>query len=91
MKALQSASYELKQKFPGSKRNVLFDDESTDLVLDFCLREGDPWRRMTARQARDRKKKSELKPGTGPNNFTLKDGELDGLLDSSVEETSNQE
>ena len=37
MKALQAVSYELKTKFPQARRNVLFDDEAQDLVLDFCL------------------------------------------------------
>ena len=58
MKALQSVSYDIKQKFPTSKRNVLFDDESMELVLDFCVREGESWRRMSAKQAKERKKKA---------------------------------
>ena len=57
MKSLQSISYEIKQKFPASRRNVLLDDEELDLVLDFCTGEGNSWRRMTSKQARERRKK----------------------------------
>ena len=37
MKALQAMSFEIKQKYPSARRNVLFDDESQDLVLDLSL------------------------------------------------------
>ena len=86
MKSLQSISYDLKQKYPGSRRNVLFDDESQDLVLDFCLREGEQWRRLTSKQAKDRKKKTSASatPGAGQSRFNLADDELDGLLDAGV-------
>ena len=47
MKALQAASYELKSKYPQARRNVLFDDETQDLVLDFCLGKGKDWKRIT--------------------------------------------
>ena len=40
MKALQAVSYEVKKKYPQARRNVLFDDETMDLVLDFCTSEG---------------------------------------------------
>ena len=35
-RVLQSIGYELKQKHPGLKRNVLFDDENKNLKLDVC-------------------------------------------------------
>ena len=53
MKALQSVSYDIKQRHHLARRNVLFEDESMELVLDFCLEEGGSWRRITAGQARD--------------------------------------
>lgn len=76
MGALQAVSYELRQKFPDSRRNVLFDDETKDLVLDFTT-DDKTWRRMTSQQARDRKKKQK----TGGGNFTLEADEIDAILD----------
>ena len=35
MKSLQSMAYEIRQKFPQSRTNVLFDDDALELVLDF--------------------------------------------------------
>ena len=78
MNSLQSASFEIRQKFPNSRRNVLFDDESMSLVLDFCTTEGGAWRRMTARQAKERKKKAGPKAGQ---TSALGDEEIDDLLD----------
>ena len=72
MKVLQSMSYDIKKKCPSAKRNVLYDDEVLDLALDFSLGEGKPWRRMTAAQARERRKRA------------LRDEELDTLLDESL-------
>ena len=83
MKALQSVSYELKTKFPEARRNVLFDDETMDLVLDFCTREGEPWKRLNSAQASARKKK---KPAESGSKSSLRDGELESLLDGSEEE-----
>ena len=82
MKALQAISFEVKKKYPTAKRNVLFDDETQDLVLDFSIAEEPPWRRMTSAQARDRKKKM---PGPGPENkLSLEDGEINRILDQST-------
>ena len=80
MSALQAVSYEIKQKFPGSRRNVLFDDDALDLVLDFSTAEGQTWRRMTSQQARDRKKKS-----ASTSKFALESEEIDALLDGGDE------
>ena len=62
MAALQSISYEIRQKFKDSRRNVLFNDETMELVLDFSVAEGRPWRCMTAAQAKERKKKNKRGP-----------------------------
>ena len=75
MAALQSVSYDVKQRYPASRRNVLFEDSSMELVLDFCTAEGQPWRQIMAGQARDRKKKV---PSGGRVNLSLDD--LDNLL-----------
>ena len=78
MSALQHVSYEIKQKFPEARRNVLFDDETMDLVLDFSTGEGRPWRRMSSQQARDRKKR---KPSTQGGRLTMEAEEIDNILD----------
>ena len=80
MKSLQAVSYEIKKKYPLARRNVLFDDETMDLVLDFCVAEGASWRRMTSAQAKERKKKI---PGPS-NKLPLEDNEIDRLLDTST-------
>ena len=76
MKALQSTSYDLKQRHPEAKRNVLYDDEAMELVLDFSLGEAKPWRRLTAQQAKMRKKG----PGQAGTNFKVGSDELDEIL-----------
>ena len=43
-RVLQTVGYELKQKNPALKRNVLFDDVNSDLKLDVCLSPDMPWR-----------------------------------------------
>ena len=78
MGALQSVSYELKQKYHGAKRNVLFDDSVMDLALDFCTEEGMPWRRMTSMQALERRKKNPGRTGK----LGLDAGEIEELLDT---------
>ena len=80
MKALQSASFEIKSRFGEARRNVLFDDETMDLVLDFSIGEGKPWKRMSSAQAIERKKR---RPSDGLNKVALRDGEIDDLLDSA--------
>ena len=78
MKALQSLSFNLKTKHPGTRRNILFDDEVLSLALDVSLGEGQPWRRVSAAQARTRMKKLSSKPGSSQ--FALGDNELDDIL-----------
>ena len=75
---LQSVGYELKQKNPGLKRNVLFDDEKKDLKLDVCLAPDMPWRTIFP----DGAKQSLAKMGKTPNTekSAISACELDGLL-----------
>ena len=80
MSALQSVSYEIKQRYAGARRNVLFDDSTMDLVLDFCTDEAKEWRRMTSEQAVERKKKTADKTGR----FSLGSREIDALLDGGT-------
>ena len=77
MKHLQQISYDIRTKYPDARRNVLYDDASLDLVLDFCLTDGQAWRRLTAAQARERLKKKRTVVGRE----TLGEAELDDILD----------
>ena len=51
-KALSNASYRLRQKFPGCRRNIKYDDECCNLVLDFRTNETTQWRTLRADEAR---------------------------------------
>ena len=82
LKALESVSFNLKQKNGKIKRSIKFDDDVQDLVLDF---NNDPdnngvWRRVTADQAK--KMKAKL-PGTGGRAKGITDQELDDLVSAS--------
>ena len=49
LKALESVSFALKKKHPNTRRNIKFDDERMDLVLDFCLEPSEDdarWRKI---------------------------------------------
>ena len=52
-KALNAASYKLKQRHKNCKRNIKYADEDFDLVLDFKTSENDRWRRLKPAQARE--------------------------------------
>ena len=76
LQSLHTLSYNIKQRHPDARRNVLFDDESMDLVLDVCLGDGEKWRRITLAQARAKAKK-------GPSDsdrLAVADEELDDIL-----------
>ena len=77
-RVLQSVGYELKQRNPGLKRNVLFDDDKKDLKLDICLAPDMPWRTIFP----DGAKQSLAKMGKTPNTekSAISACELDGLL-----------
>ena len=51
-KALEGVSYDLKQKHGGVKRNIRYDDEVMDLVLDFKIDEEAGWKRIRPQEAR---------------------------------------
>ena len=51
-KALNTASFKLKQKHSSCKRNIKYDDETLDLVLDFKLDEDANWKKLRPSQAR---------------------------------------
>ena len=80
LKALEAVSYGLKQKNPGVKRSIKFNDQEMDLVLDFNV---DPdgvevWRRVSASQAKVMKPKISKNKASG-----LTDDELTGMMDLS--------
>ena len=55
LKALESVSYNLKQKNPEIKRNIKFDDAEMDLILDFHTNpeaDGARWRKVRPAQAK---------------------------------------
>ena len=56
LRALESLSYMLKQSNPSLKRNVKFDDEVLDLVMDVRINESAPWRKIRPAQALEAKK-----------------------------------
>lgn len=51
-KALSRTSYQLKQRYPKCKRNIKYDDERSDLVLEFKTDDGSTWKRLRPDQAR---------------------------------------
>ena len=79
MADLQSVSYDIRRRFPEAKTNVLMDDSSHGLVLDFSV-DGKNWKRITSVQAKQRRKK---KPAN--DSFNLGDDELDNILDGESE------
>ena len=56
LRALESMSYLLKQSNPSLKRNIKYDDEVMDLVMDIKLNESTPWWKIRPEQAMDTKK-----------------------------------
>ena len=56
LRALESMSYMLKQSNPSLKRNIKYDDEVMDLVMDIRLNESAQWRKVRPEQAMDAKK-----------------------------------
>ena len=51
LRALESVAFGLKKKYPKLKRNVKFNDEMQDLVLDVKLDENSTWRKIRPDQA----------------------------------------
>ena len=77
MSNLQAVWYEIRQRHPEARRNVRFDDENMDLVLDFSLREGDPWKT----QAKQKKPKNSRSEERG-----VLDSEIDEILGRQYDE-----
>ena len=77
-RVLQNIGYELKQRHPGLKRNVLFDDENLDLKLDVCTSPDHPWRTIYPDGARQSPAKMGKIVRSGRS--TLSPGKIDDLL-----------
>ena len=56
LRALESMSYLMKQSNPQLKRNIKFDDERMDLVMDVRLAPEKPWQKIRPDQALEAKK-----------------------------------
>ena len=78
LKALEALSFHLKQKHPGIKRNIKFDDMTKDLVLDFSINpDAGDWKRVTATQA------VQMKTKFSRGNTEVTNNELESLLGGS--------
>ena len=56
LRALESMSYMLKQSHPTLKRNIKYDDEEMDLVMDVKLNESALWKKIRPDQAKEAKR-----------------------------------
>ena len=76
---MEAVSYRLKLKYPDIKRNIKFDDQERDLVLDFCTDPSteQPWRTLRPAQAKAMKAKMGGRDGR-PEEVT--EDELDSML-----------
>ena len=77
-RVLQSVGYHLKQKHPGLKRNVLFDDERKNLKLDVCTGADQPWRTIYPDGARQ--SLTNMGKTVNAARAALSPGEIDNLL-----------
>ena len=78
LKALESVAFHLKQKHPRMKRNIKFDDQSMELVLDFNTdpEGGGSWRQVGTTLAKQMKTKLQIRKAAA-----VSDQELDALLE----------
>ena len=51
LRALESVAYNLKRTNPGMRRNVKFDDEKLDVVMDVRLNDSGTWKKIRPGQA----------------------------------------
>ena len=85
LRALESVSYNLKKAHPGLKRNVKFDDEVMDLVLDIKLDDSSQWRKIRPQQAMTVKLSL---PGKNDDS-EVDSNELHGMMSGSVASGAN--
>ena len=84
LKALESISYALKRKRPGMRRNVKFNDDRLDLVLDFCIdpdKDDAVWKKIRPDQAKAAR--SRMVVGGEPST-DVDESELDSLLEGDT-------
>ena len=79
LKALEAVSFALKKNNPALRRNVKFDDEAEDLLLDFNLDPdgGKPWRRLMPAQAKAMRSKLRSE---APGAQEVGEDELDSMM-----------
>ena len=80
LRSLESVSYSLKSSNPQMKRNVKFDNENLDLVMDIKLAEGDHWRKIRPSEAKEAKKGQILPSREGGSEINV--GDLQALMQS---------
>ena len=88
LKPLESISYSLKRKHPGMRRNVKFNDDRLDLVLDFCIdpdKDDAVWKKLRPDQAKTAR--SRMVTGGEPST-DVDEAELDSLLDGDMGRSS---
>ena len=78
-RVLQKIAYELKQKNPDMKRNVLFDDNNMDLKLNVCV--GSEWRTIYPEGAR--RSLAKMGKSVESGRAVLASSELDSLLEDN--------
>ena len=78
LRSLESAAYLLKQAHPGLKRNLKFDDEVMDLVMDVRLAEGSAWKKIRPGEAAEAKKGRALPSREG--SVEMDSAELQSLM-----------
>lgn len=82
-KALNAASYKLKMKFPQCKRNIKYDDERCDLVLDFCTDDKSRWKKLKPEQAREMQREGEAE--------AMSTSDMSELLDGGGQEKEDED
>ena len=84
-KALNAASYRLKQRYKDCRRNVKFDDEDIDLVLDFKISDKTGWEKLKPTQAR------KLLAEDGGMAERMSTADMTKLLSGNVSEIDNED
>ena len=83
MVALNGLGYSIKQKKPGTKRSVKFDDARQDLYLDVCI--DGIWKRIGPKEARQVLKEV---PTSGASSLSITVEELTDLIKDKTEESN---
>ena len=85
-RALNQAGYRLKQRYPLCRRNVKFDDEVCNLIMDFRTTVDGTWSRLRPEQARQLEGPSRVRDLTAEDMSQLLEGEDGGGEEEEQEE-----